>query len=203
MNDSTFHSTRIATPDPTPDAGRGARRRYLREATAAAHAQVDALAAPALHSTDGYAAYLRGMHRFLRHGEHALRDDQSGPDVRARRQWIEFDLATLGVAPLAADEPPAPLHGDADRLGWAYVIAGASLGAKVIARAVAELGFDRHRGARFLAGHADGDAWPSVLHRLEDTPLTDDELLRMGEAARAAFAAAADALRHGREEAFA
>lgn len=179
------------------------RRDRLRAATADAHAQVDALAAPALRSTHGYAAYLRGMHRFLTHGEHALCNDQSAAVVRARRQWIEGDLATLGVAPMPSGTPPAPLHSDADRLGWAYVIAGASLGAKVLLRGVAGLGVDRDRGARFLAGHADGDAWPTLLQRLEATPLSNDDHDRMCAAARAAFAAAADALRHGREEAHA
>lgn len=201
MNDSTSLSTRNSTPVSTAGASPGARRQILRGATAAAHAQVDALAAPALHSADAYAAYLRGMHRFLRHSEHALRDDESGPDVRARRQWIEGDLATLGVPPLPADAPPAPLRRAADRLGWAYVIAGASLGARLMLRGVAGLGFDREHGARFLAGHAEGDAWPTLLQRLETTPLNHGDLDRMCAAARAAFAAAADALRHGRGEA--
>lgn len=176
-------------------------RHCLRAATADAHGQVDALAADATRSASGYAAYLRGMHRFLAAGEQALRGDASAAGIRARRQWLEIDLDALGLAPIPAGAVTAPLQADAERLGWAYVIAGASLGAKVLLRGAAALGFDRAHGARFLAGHAGGDAWPSLLQRLDATALSHDDQDRMCAAARAAFAAAADALRHGREEA--
>ena len=162
-------------------------RHRLRAATADAHGRVDALAADATRSAAGYAAYLRGMHRFLGAGEQALHGDASAAGIRARRLWLEVDLDALGLAPVAGGPVQSPLQADAERLGWAYVIAGASLGAKVLLRGAAALGYDRGHGARFLAGHADGDAWPTLLDRLEAAALSNDDQDRMCAAARAAF----------------
>ena len=70
-------------------------RHRLRAATADAHGRVDVLAADATRSADGYAAYLRGMHRFLSEGEQALRDDASAAGLGVRRRWLERDLDAI------------------------------------------------------------------------------------------------------------
>lgn len=155
----------------------------LRDATAGAHARLDARLAPAFDDIDGYAAFLRGMQRFLRaactaaSGEPAL--------VRSARA-LTRDLDDLALRPLApADVVP---HSAAAALGWRYVVAGASLGARVLLPRAQALGFDARHGARYLSAQASGTDWRSCLAMLDAAPI--DAAEAACEGARRAFAVA-------------
>ena len=104
------------------------------------------------------------------------------------------DLTTLGMTPAAIDDLPrcAPLavgQGQAEAIGARYVLLGASLGGKVMARAIA----DRPEGdaalpVRFLTGTSD-TAWKIFATNLE-SDLPDAALrTRAAKAATAVFAA--------------
>ncbi|MDR7191948.1 biliverdin-producing heme oxygenase [Luteimonas terrae] len=157
-------------------------RHFLRAETSDLHARVDACFADGLGTPLTYGRYLVGMQRFAADFEVVI-----GAVPRAS-YWLSGDLHDLALAPL----PPSGVRGyaiDADtRLGWEYVMAGSSLGARHLLRGVQSLGHDERSGARFLARHAGGDSWRNVLDRLAArSALTDlpyDDLL---QGARDAF----------------
>lgn len=138
----------------------------LRQATASAHARLDARVGEAFHEPGRYARYLQGMHRFLREARVAL---PPHPDLEAAVAALEADLADVG-APALAIAPTRRTATPDEALGWRYVIAGASLGARLLQRRAAEIGFDADQGARFLALHAAGDAWPAFLAEVDGRP---------------------------------
>jgi len=141
-------------------AGAGDLRHVLRAGTSDLHARVDACFADGLGTPLAYARYLVGMHRFAADFEIVV------GAVPRSSYWLAGDLCDLSLTPL----PPSGVRGYAgeadERLGWEYVMAGSSLGARHLLRGVQALGHDAQTGARFLARHAGGDAWRSVLDRL-------------------------------------
>lgn len=169
-------------------------RWQLRQATAAAHARVDAVVGGAFEDAVRYAGYLRGMHRFLveARGVLAGRQDLAGPIAR-----LEADLRDLGTRPLPARARPAA--DAAVATGWHYVIAGASLGARLLVRRAAALGFDARHGARYLHAHAGGGDWPAFLATLDARPLPVAAHPAATAAAQEAFAAAEAAFHAARE----
>jgi heme oxygenase len=169
-----------------------AAHQFLRDETSAAHARVDAIVGGGLHSHSAYAAYVRGMERFIAASQQALPDPQ--PRLRACREWLASDLSAMRI--VALPEPRArPSAFDAvAQLGWEYVVAGAAIGARFLLRQAQALGYTAEHGARFLAGHAGGDHWPRFLTRLEHTAIGAADLPRLREAALMAFAAAEEAL---------
>lgn len=168
------------SPDPV--------RSQLRRATGPAHARVDALLPQGVGRRSDYAAYLRAMHRFVANS--AL------PDGSRERYLplIRDDLRTLGITaddPQAAGVSPPDLY---ERLGWAYVFEGSSLGARVLLRQARALGFDAAVGARYLNEHATSAQWPDVLRQLEDSSPDPGQLDRLVAASNTAFAAVEAAL---------
>lgn len=151
----------------------------LREATAVAHARVDARVGDAFDDAAAYATFLQAMHRFVRNARGVLAD---APDLAACEAALADDLDVLGRASLAPEGDACDTRDDA-RLGWRYVIAGSSLGARVLLKRAQALGFDEARGARYLALHARGDAWASLVGTL-------DALRLPAAAEQAAFAGA-------------
>ncbi|MDR6990353.1 biliverdin-producing heme oxygenase [Luteimonas sp. 3794] len=135
-------------------------RHFLRAETSDLHARVDASFVDGLGTPLAYGRYLVGMHRFAADFESVI-----GAVPRAS-YWLASDLHDLALAPL----PPTGVRGfvtEADeRLGWEYVMAGSSVGARHLVRGVQTLGHHEHAGARFLARHAGGDTWRNVLDRL-------------------------------------
>lgn len=142
-------------------------RWQLRHATAGAHARVDALVGDALADGDRYGGYLQGMHRFMVEAAGALRGRLALAPSVAR---LAADLRDLRLPGLPAT-PRAALPCDAAAVGWHYVIAGSSLGARLLARQARGLGFDAASGARYLHHHAAGDDWPVFLAALDARPL--------------------------------
>jgi heme oxygenase len=161
----------------------------LRHHTSAAHARLDAGLGEGLRTEADYSAYASGMGEFLASAAGVL-----GPShallARAR--------AALAHAGGAAREAEADL---ATRLGWEYVVTGATLGARVLLRQARERGFGQHLAGRFLAAFADGDDWPRFLRRLEAVQLDPDGRSRACDAALAAFHSAESALSHARSAA--
>jgi heme oxygenase len=171
----------------------GPLRNQLRRATGRAHARVDALLPHGVGRRSDYAAYLRAMHRFIAHA--ALPDG-------ARERYLPLirdDLRTLGITADDTHVEGAWPHDHYERLGWAYVFEGSSLGARVLLRQAIALGFDGAVGARYLNEHAASAQWPDVLRQLEDSSPDPGQLERLVAAGNAAFAtveaALVDALR--------
>lgn len=182
-------------PIPTPAAN--AAHDALRAATGAAHARVDGVLGGGLHSADDYRAYLRGMHRFVRDGEAALAHVPRA--LAGQRGRLESDMEALDVVPLPAAAQPAAVVDRPGQLGWSYVVAGSSLGARFLLREVRALGYAAGAGADFLSGHARGDAWPAFLRELDAAALTDTDHPRLCAAATEAFGHAESALRCAKE----
>jgi len=162
-------------------------RSHLRNATASAHGRVDALLPQGVAQPRDYAAYLRAMHRFV--ASSALPDG-------ARERYLPLlsdDLHTLGIA---ADAPPADAASQDryERLGWAYVFEGSSLGARMLLRQARSLGYDDRTGARYLNEHAGSSEWSDVLRQLEDSLPDESQLHRLVVASHRAFAAVEAAL---------
>lgn len=88
--------------------------------------------------------------------------------------WLAGDLAALSLPPLPAEGRCVPVAGLAARIGWEYVMAGSSLGARSLLRDARRLGFGPGRGADFLARHAGGDGWNALLARLRGIDAEDD-----------------------------
>ena len=159
----------------------------LRHATASAHERVDALLPHGVGLHRDYAAYLRAMHRFVA---------SSALPEGARERYLPLlsdDLCTLGIASEAMPVAAEP-NDQYERLGWAYVFEGSSLGARMLLRQAIALGFDDRSGARYLNEHASSDGWPDVLRQLEDSTPDSGQLDRLVAASHRAFAAVEVAL---------
>lgn len=164
-------------------------RAALREGTRDLHARLDRRVADGFVDLDAYGRYLQAMHAFMRAAAHAV--PQQG-DWNTAHACLADDLHALGVAPMSmADEATADC--DAARIGWAYVVRGSSLGARVLLRAAQGVGADARGAARFLIGHAAASAdWPQFVDALDAHPHAADaqHRARMLAAARDAFHAA-------------
>lgn len=164
-------------------------RDRLRDATVSAHQRLDGLLAGGLADIDTYHGYLCGMHRFISDAEATLGE----PPLRSL--WLSGDLVALGLPPLPPLGRVTAIADEDERLGWRYVIAGSSMGARVLVRDARALGFTADHGAGFLARHAIDGEWPGIVRRIGDVADADREA-RMCAGALAAFAAADTCLRH-------
>jgi heme oxygenase len=170
-------------PPPSPSSAPrvGAAHARLRSATAHLHAGVDDLFANGLDSVPRYRRYVLGMHRFAAEYEIAV---AAAPRHSA---WLAGDLASLSLSPLPPEGERRPASGAAARLGWRYVMAGSSMGARRLLRDARQLGYDDSSGATFLAQHAASDEWGRLRDRLQ--AMDADDETRMAEAETGACAA--------------
>jgi heme oxygenase len=163
------HDLAPPAPHATPPSTLRAR---LRDATADAHARLDAqLGALDLGGRDGYRVFLEANAAALLPLEDAL--EQAGvarlfPDwtSRSRRDAIRADLARMGgtTRPLAV----APLPDIGSVLGTMYVLEGSRLGAAVLLKQVAASPDPAVAGATAYLAHGAGERlWPSFLALLE------------------------------------
>lgn len=177
----------IAKPDRHPSA-----RIVLRTATDAIHQRMHhhagyAMLADGSISAAGYRALLARSFGF-----HQPVEPLAGMDGRATTNLIS-DLIALGLTPAAIAALPRcalPAIGSSavEQIGAAYVLTGASLGGKVLARAV-----PGPLPTRFLANEgADGSEWRSVLRILEETCASDDNRALATESALTIFSALED-----------
>ncbi len=115
-----------------------------------------------------YRALLIRLYGFYLPFERATRVD------RVRTQWLERDLAWLGVKASAFPrirlcEGMPRYDGAERRLGALYVVEGSALGGRLLSRGLDRLlGATSIDGRRFFAGRgaATGDAWLSFLDQL-------------------------------------
>lgn len=157
-------------------------RELLRQATAEHHARVDAQVG-ALDSPAAYVGYLKGMRGFLAAAAPRLAGEPMLPSLL---QMIDRDLQSSGSPGGAA--AAAPQGDDADeaqRLGWGYVTAGASVGARMLHRQAMELVPPQR--CTFLQHYASSGLWPDWLQRLAQAEVDPEALARCVAAARQAF----------------
>jgi len=165
----------------------------LRTRTAVAHARLDAGFQGGFGDARGYAAYLAGMAAFL---DAAIAAIGAEPWLAGARGTLARDLGQ--PAPVL----PAPTTRDPARVaGWRYVVAGATLGARVLLREARAL--DGGAPTAFLSTFSGSDAWPRCLVLLRDAGFDAGARARACEAALEAFDAAEAALHHARIQAHA
>lgn len=164
---------------------------HLREATAAFHRRVETqldLLDPEL-TLERYRRILEAFFGYYAPLEHALASASAsasatasprGFALAARTPRIERDLVTLGISRQQVAALPRcmtlpPLNGAAGVAGCLYVVEGASLGGRVISRALRRrLGLHADNGASFFAGEGDATAarWKAVLAWIEEVGAT-------------------------------
>lgn len=163
-------------------------RTTLRQHTADIHARLDSIAGD-LGSVARYRAFLVGSYRFRSIVEPALDAAEFWP-MLPLLPHLARDLEDLGITPPAA-APPIHLPTSSAQLGALYVLEGSALGARLLQRRAAALGFDARCGARHLARQvADPARWPRFLRLLETSPGVDR--IAALAAAQAAFERALD-----------
>jgi heme oxygenase (biliverdin-IX-beta and delta-forming) len=143
-----------------------------------------------------YRAYLRFMHAFHRAAEPSLHDgtlERAGVDMsgRAKLPWLERDLAALGIEPIPAPRLEAALLDLHRRIGWAYVLEGATLGGRVLYRSLApRWSLDAAHGAAYLNGHGErtGAMWNGFVAQLDALPLDEEQREACVAGAQDAFA---------------
>jgi heme oxygenase len=171
-------------------------RTELAASTRAAHQRVERVfGLEDIAPVERYHAYLQIMHALL----HAVEDDlardarlqAAGFDLVSRRKlpWLEMDLRHFGLAPRRPLESPLPGPASA-RIGWAYVLEGATLGGRVLYRRLApRLSLAPDRGAAFLFGYGErtGAMWSAFVERLNALRLDEAQRAQCIEGANAAF----------------
>lgn len=177
----------IPAPLPSHAPGACAAHARLRAATADLHEGLDGLFAGGLDSSPQYRRYVLGMHRFAVDYEIAV-------DAPPRHSaWLAGDLTWLSLDPLPAQGMRCAEPDAAGRLGWRYVMAGSSMGARRLLRDARRLDHDEGRGATFLARHAASDEWGRLRESLLAVDADDAPRMARAEAgARAAFALVRD-----------
>lgn len=156
-------------------------RAALRARTSHQHERLDR-AVGLFDTREQYAAFLEGSFRFRAAAERAL-DRRRGWEVERLSELIDADLADLGRAPGAPARFPNVPDSDAFALGIAYVLEGSALGARLLARRAAALGFDGAHGARHLARQTGDKArWQRFLGVLDAVGPADREQVIAGAA---------------------
>jgi heme oxygenase (biliverdin-IX-beta and delta-forming) len=174
-------------------------RERLRDATAAAHRELDAqLSSFDLSDFSGYRRFLQASAGALLPLEAALIDAgvaEMFPDwpERARSSAIADDLGRLGGAAQSTVTVPPPLT-RSRVLGTMYVLEGSRLGAKFLLKTVADAGDSRISGATAYLNHGAGKRlWQSFLAKLaSEETCNEDEVIDAARIAFAAFEQAAD-----------
>lgn len=173
-------------------------RERLREATSAAHRDLDAqLSGFDLTSPAGYRRFLQASAAALLPLEAALVAagvERIFPDwiERSRSAAIIADLWCLGSSvPRTVPVPPLTSSGV---LGTMYVLEGSRLGAKFLLKSVTDAADPRLSGATGYLGHGAGKRlWQSFLTKLAtEEPRDGDEVIVAARTAFAAFERAAE-----------
>ena len=121
----------------------------LRSATRAQHARLDGLFPHGIRDDADYRRYLRGMQSVM---AAMSRADPMLARVYARSlRHLDEDMRILDCAAAIALTPD--IAGRHRYWGHRYVIDGSSMGARVLVRDVAALGWTAEQGAAFLAYH--------------------------------------------------
>lgn len=171
-------------------------RFVLRELTRSDHERLDGLVGE-FNDTAAYLRYLGGMAAFRGSIERSLAAadyPESFDDWRPGLIFAELaqDLNDLGAQPPHQDVPfglPADREG---LLGVLYVLEGSALGARLLIRRAAALGFSADHGARHLTAQTSRpESWTRFVSLLDGLPAASID--RAAEAARMTFLAAIEA----------
>lgn len=162
-------------------------RAALRARTAYQHERLDR-AVGLFETREQYAAFLVGSRRFRAAAESAV-DGRGSWKVEQLSDLLDADLADLGRAPGPPAQFPEVPANDAFALGIAYVLEGSALGARLLARRAAGLGFDGEHGARHLARQTgDKERWRRFLDALDAVEPDYQEQVLAGAASAFDFA---------------
>jgi heme oxygenase len=176
-------------------------RFLLRQATAEQHALLDRHVSERglLTDLDGYGIWLAGTRRFSMIAHEAIA--RSGvlsaaaatglapPDLAKVLELIDRDLEDIrSAATPGAVNIRLAASDEFDGYGILYVTEGASLGARVIANRVRDLGCTVFFGARYVSAlAAQRERWGLVVAALDRLDPTAEQQARMVDAARRAF----------------
>jgi len=177
------------------------RRRLLKDATATSHAKLDTMIG-SFTSAAAYRAYLLGMARFRLPLEAMIADEalsapfavwpgswrpvSIGNGLRADLVALEMDLNSNEEGWHAA--PPKPQTTE-DWLGLFYVLEGSALGARVLSKRAAALGFrPDYGGAHLFSQTGNYSSWPAFLNLMEELRDLDDGKLAASAVSTFAFA---------------
>lgn len=133
-----------------------ATRFTLRDLTRDHHERLDNKVGT-LESVPAYHRYLTGMHVFRTAVDSGLRSHAFPPAFDGWRPTLiadelQKDMADLSLRPAADAAPAIDVPGDLSELvGMLYVLEGSTLGARILVKQAAALGFDAANGARHLA----------------------------------------------------
>ncbi|KAA3517459.1 biliverdin-producing heme oxygenase [Agrobacterium vitis] len=176
------------------------RRRLLKEATADAHAELDAVIGD-FSSPAAYRAYLLGMARFrLPLEEMIAQQDPQAPFISWQGTWkpvmighgLRADLQTLELEDERWQSTVPQPEAAEDWLGLFYVLEGSALGAKLLAKRAALLGYGpTHGGAHLFAQAGNFSSWPAFLDLMEELRDLDEGKLVAFANATFAYAYAA------------
>lgn len=121
---------------------------------------------------------LRGIHGAVQASlDHPDCHGVAADRARSRRriEWLERDLAILGVSAPQAAIPDLVLRTVPEALGCLYVVEGSALGGQHIARIVGrDLGLNEANGARYFFGYGKETdvTWAAFVARLDAFPAT-------------------------------
>lgn len=172
------------------------RRAHLRQSTSASHQALEAIVGQ-LDSHQSYVRYLKGMFVFRSAAEAAIARAWPSTWVwspSALAPLLAADIRDLGQAVPAAGERTAKVIKDTESLlGCLYVLEGSSLGARVLVKDAAALGYDKSHGARHLEHQsASLESWRALIDTIETRAELD--LAKLSAAAVTAFDEAAAAM---------
>ena len=168
----------------------------LRELTRDDHERLDALVG-AFTDGEAYGRYLEGMAAFRGGVESQLASADYPRSFGEWRPGLIFEELTRDLKDLGLDAPRAvpafELPVDRDGLlGVLYVLEGSALGARLLIRRAAALGYSAQHGARHLAAQTSRPgSWTCFVTLLD--ALGPSGMERAGRAARQTFGAAIDA----------
>ncbi len=176
------------------------RARRLKAATHSAHELLDnsIMSKKPFSDRERYGQFLQVQYVFHRdiaalYDDPAL--DELLPDLKGRRRvdLIRQDLVDLGLTVPADDVAPVFTAGAElelpTALGWLYVAEGSNLGAAILLKEAAKLGFSDSSGARHLAGAPEGRGlhWRTFTAALDAVPLSDEDEKHVFASAETAF----------------
>lgn len=162
-------------------------RSALRSHTADQHQKLDD-AVGAFHTVEGYARFVRQSYSFRAATERAIPPSVDW-SVIPLSGLLANDLDDLGEAPDEQIRFPSASADPDYWLGVAYVLEGSALGARLLVRRAAALGFSGTRGARHLAVQAEtGSRWRDFQGRLDAAPVAAHQAMLAGAAAAFDFA---------------
>lgn len=172
----------------------------LKSETAEAHAALEQRLNPRLFSIsnkEDYGQILKVFHSFfapLQHKVQAAVPAVLLPDIAQRRtaHWIEQDLRVLqqNVPPPASEKYLPKINTSARAIGALYVMEGATLGGRIIAKKLTQqLGDEVARALRFFEGyrHNTGPMWVQFVAALNGLTLSETETGQAINAANETF----------------